>query len=165
LRRPLAGRGFHFGRRPDGATRTAERASALGRAIASASQGTISLTRPTLRGRVGRETWGVFGRAGECGDGSVEAEEAPQGKRSLRTLRRARPASEHYVTHPWDLANKRTRIPHFDNKWRIEETVAAPSASPPPVHLASRFHWRNLVAPVSSRAPRGHGHFGPGHEG
>src|SRR5205814_4645534 len=63
--------------------------------------------------------WGVFGvqNAAEAG---VEREEA-QGKRLATLAREA--GVEHYVYTSVGSADERTGIPHFDNKWRIEETV------------------------------------------
>ena len=45
-------------------------------------------------------------------------------RRRASVLRRwrARRAPNTSSTHPWDR-RERTGIPHFDNKWRIEETV------------------------------------------
>ena len=63
--------------------------------------------------------WGVFGvqTALEAG---VEREEA-QGKRLATLAREA--GVEHYVYTSVGSAQTRTGIPHFDNKWRIEDTV------------------------------------------
>jgi uncharacterized protein YbjT (DUF2867 family) len=90
--------------------------------------------------------WGVFGvqNAGEAG---VEREEA-QGKR-LATL--AREASvEHYVYTSVGSAHKGTGIPHFDNKWRIEETVRGLRFLSH-VILRPVFFMENLLAPFSFR--------------
>src|SRR4029077_12899792 len=88
--------------------------------------------------------WGVFGvqNAQEAG---VEGEEA-QGKR-LGTL--AREAGvEHYVYTAVGSANKQTGIPHFDSKWRIEETVRG-LRFPSHVILRPVFFMENLLAPFS----------------
>src|ERR1700689_62554 len=63
--------------------------------------------------------WGVFSvqNAGEAG---AEREEA-QGKR-LAALARGG-GGEHYVYTSVGSADKQTGVPHFDSKWRIEETV------------------------------------------
>src|SRR4029077_7790426 len=63
--------------------------------------------------------WGVFGVQNTL-EAGVEGEEA-QGQ-GLATLSRAT-GVEHYVYTSVGSADKRTGIPHFDNKWRIEETV------------------------------------------
>src|SRR5580698_9056408 len=88
--------------------------------------------------------WGVFGvqNAGEAG---VEREEA-QGKR-LATLAR-NTGVEHYVYTSVGSADKRTGVPHFDNKWRIEETVRG-LRFPTHVILRPVFFMENLTAPFS----------------
>ena len=88
--------------------------------------------------------WGVFGvqNAGEAG---VEREEA-QGKRLATLAREA--GVEHYVYTSVGSAHKRTGIPHFDNKWRIEETVRG-LRFPSHVILRPVFFMENLLAPFS----------------
>ena len=95
--------------------------------------------RPALAG-----AWGVFGvqNAGEAG---VEREEA-QGKRLATLAREA--GVEHYVYTSVGSAHKRTGVPHFDNKWRIEETVRS-LRFPSHVILRPVFFMENLVAPFS----------------
>jgi uncharacterized protein YbjT (DUF2867 family) len=88
--------------------------------------------------------WGVFGVQNSW-EAGVEREEA-QGKR-LATL--AREASvEHYVYTSVGSAHKRTGVPHFDNKWRIEETVRV-LRFPSHVILRPVFFMENLLAPFS----------------
>jgi uncharacterized protein YbjT (DUF2867 family) len=55
-----------------------------------------------------------------AGEAGAEREEA-QGKRLATLAREA--GVEHYVYTSVGSADKLTGIPHFDNKWRIEETV------------------------------------------
>ena len=88
--------------------------------------------------------WGVFGvqTASEAG---VEREEA-QGKRLATLAREA--GVEHFVYSSVGSAHKRTGIPHFDNKWRIEETVRG-LRFPSHVILRPVFFMENLVAPYS----------------
>src|ERR1700758_1052309 len=88
--------------------------------------------------------WGVFGvqNAGEAG---VEREEA-QGKRLATLAREA--GVEHYVYTSVGSAHKRTGIPHFDNKWRIEETVRG-LHFPSHVILRPVFFMENLLASFS----------------
>jgi uncharacterized protein YbjT (DUF2867 family) len=88
--------------------------------------------------------WGVFGvqNAGEVG---AEREEV-QGKRLAALAREA--GVEHYVYASVGSAHKRTGIPHFDSKWRIEETVRGLSF-PSHVILRPVFFMENLVAPFS----------------
>jgi uncharacterized protein YbjT (DUF2867 family) len=80
-----------------------------------------------------------------AGEAGVEREEA-QGKH-LATLARET-GVEHYVYTPVGSAHKRAGIPHFDNKWRIEETVRGLRF---PSHVIPRpvFFMKNLLAPYS----------------
>src|SRR4029077_5898446 len=111
----LQGKGFHLRgltRKPDG-----EPAAALSRQRVEVVKGDLD-DEGTLR-RALAGAWGVFGvqNALEAG---VEREEA-QGKRLATLAREA--GVEHYVYTSVGSAHKRTGIPHFDNKGRIEETV------------------------------------------
>ena len=113
--RALEGVGFNLRgltRKPD-----SEQAAALARQGVDIVKGDLD-DEATLR-RALAGVWGVFGvqNAGEAG---VEREEA-QGKR-LATLARA-VGVEHFVYTSVGSAHKGTGVPHFDNKWRIEETV------------------------------------------
>src|SRR5712675_458889 len=88
--------------------------------------------------------WGVFGvqNAGEAG---VEREEA-QGKRLATLAREA--GVKHYVYTSVGSPQKQTVVPHFDNKWRIEETVRG-LRFPSHVILRPVFFMENLLAPFS----------------
>jgi uncharacterized protein YbjT (DUF2867 family) len=88
--------------------------------------------------------WGVFGvqNGAEAG---VEREEA-QGKRLATLAREA--GVEHYIYTSVGSAHKQTGIPHFDNKWRIEETVRG-LRFPSHVILRPVFFMENLLAPFS----------------
>jgi uncharacterized protein YbjT (DUF2867 family) len=88
--------------------------------------------------------WGVFG-VQNTWEAGVEREEV-QGKR-LATLARE-VGVEHYVYTSVGSAHKRTGIPHFDNKWRIEETVRG-LRFPSHVILRPVFFMENLLAPYS----------------
>jgi uncharacterized protein YbjT (DUF2867 family) len=90
--------------------------------------------------------WGVFGvqNAGEAG---VEREEA-QGKRLATLAREA--GIEHYVYTSVGSAHKQTGVPHFDSKWRIEETVRG-LHFPSHVILRPVFFMENLLSPYSLR--------------
>src|SRR6266853_1358897 len=136
----LQGSGFSLRgltRNPD-----SERAAALARHGLDIVKGDLD-DEATLR-RALAGAWGVFGvqNAGEAG---VEREEA-QGKR-LATLAREADV-EHYVYTSVGSADKRTGVPHFDNKWRIEETVRG-LRFPSYVILRPVFFMENLVAPFS----------------
>jgi len=138
--RALHGAGFRLRgltRKPDG-----ERAAALARNGVEIIKGDLD-DEVTLRRAVAR-AWGVFGVQNSL-EGGVEREEA-QGKR-LATL--ARDAGvQHYVYTSVGSAHKRTGIPHFDNKWRIEETVRS-LRFPSHVILRPVFFMENLLAPFS----------------
>jgi len=136
----LKGTGFHLRgltRKPD-----SERAAALARQGIDIVKGDLD-DEVTLR-RALAGAWGVFGvqNAGEAG---VQREEA-QGKRLATLAREA--GVEHYVYTSVGSAHKRTGIPHFDNKWRIEETVRG-LRFPSHVILRPVFFMENLLAPFS----------------
>ncbi len=84
-------------------------------------------------------------RCAERGRGGVEREEA-QGKRLATLAREA--GVEHFVYTSVGSAHKKTGIPHFDNKWRIEETVRD-LRFPSHVILRPVFFMENLLAPFS----------------
>jgi len=136
----LQGTGFHL----RGLTRTpdSQRAAALARQGIDIVKGDLD-DEATLR-RALAGAWGVFGvqNAGEAG---VEREEA-QGKRLATLARQA--GVEHYVYTSVGSADKRTGVPHFDNKGRIEETVRG-LRFPSHVILRPVFFMENLVAPFS----------------
>jgi len=124
-------------RKPD-----SERAAALARRGVDIVKGDLN-DEATLR-RALAGAWGVFGVQNTL-EAGVEGEEA-QGK-CLATL--AREAGvEHYVYTSVGSANRQTGIPHFDNKWRIEETVRGLRF---PSHVIVRpvFFMENLLAPFT----------------
>ena len=86
--------------------------------------------------------WGVFA-VQNTWEAGVEKEEE-QGKRQARLAREA--GVQHYVYSSVGSAHKNTGIPHFDNKWRIEETVRGLNF---PSHVVLRpvFFMENLLAP------------------
>ena len=88
--------------------------------------------------------WGVFG-VQNTWEAGVEREEA-QGNRLATLAREA--GVEHYVYTSVGSAHKQTGIPHFENKWRIEETVRA-LGFPSHVILRPVFFMENLLAPYS----------------
>ena len=65
--------------------------------------------------------WGVFG-VQNTWEAGVEKEEA-QGKRLADAARAA--GVQHYVYTSVGSAHRKTGIPHFDNKWRVEEHIRA----------------------------------------
>jgi uncharacterized protein YbjT (DUF2867 family) len=136
----LQGTGFNLRgltRKPD-----SEQATVLARQGVDIVQGDLD-DEATLR-RVLAGVWGVFGvqNAGEAG---AEREEV-QGKRLATLAREA--GVEHYVYTSVGSADKQTGVPHFDSKWRIEETVRSLSF-PSHVILRPVFFMENLLAPFS----------------
>lgn len=85
--------------------------------------------------------WGVFG-VQNTWEAGVEKEEE-QGKR-LATLARET-GVQHYVYTSVGSAHKKTGIPHFDNKWRVEETVRS-LGFPSHVILRPVYFMENLLA-------------------
>src|SRR3954452_6273430 len=111
----LKGSGFNLRgltRKPD-----SEAAAALARHGVDIIKGDLD-DEATLR-RALAGAWGVFGvqNAAEAGAGREEE----QGKRLATLAREA--GVQLYVYTSVGSADKRTGIPHFDSKWRIEETV------------------------------------------
>src|SRR6202008_2726769 len=140
----LQGAGFHLRgmtRKPD-----SERAATLARRGVEVVKGDLD-DEATLR-RALSGAWGVFGvqNAAEAG---VEREEA-QGKRLAMLAREA--GVENYVYTSVGSADKRTGVPHFDSKWRIEETVRG-LRFPSHVILRPVFFMENLLAPYSLQGP------------
>ena len=136
----LQGSGFQLRgltRKPD-----SERAAALARRGVDVVKGDFDDEAALRRALSG--AWGVFG-VQNTWEAGVEREEA-QGKR-LATLARET-GIEHYVYTSVGSAHQRTGIPHFDNKWRIEETVRG-LRFPSHVILRPVFFMENLVAPFS----------------
>ena len=101
--------------------------------------------------------WGVFG-VQNTWEAGVEREEA-QGKRLATLAREA--GVEHYVYTSVGSAHKRTGIPHFDNKWRIEETVRG-LRFPSHVILRPVSFMENLLAPYSLQGNTLSSALGPG---
>src|SRR5689334_16746009 len=138
--RALQGGGFHLRgltRKPD-----SERAAALARDGVDVVKGDLD-DEATLR-RALAGAWGVFGVQNSW-EAGVEKEEV-QGK-LLATL--AREAGvQHYVYTSVGSAHKQTGIPHFESKFRIEETVRA-LGFPSHVILRPVFFMENLLAPYS----------------
>src|SRR6202795_3720583 len=138
--RALQGAGFNL----RGLTRTpdSERAAALARQGVDVVKGDLDDAATLHRALAG--AWGVFGVQNTL-EAGVQGEEA-QGKR-LATLARE-VGVEHYVYTSVGSAHQRTGIPHFDNKWRIEETVRG-LRFPSHVILRPVFFMENLLAPYS----------------
>ena len=115
-------------------------AKALARQGAEVVKGDLNDAESLRRALQG--AWGVFAvqNAWEAG---VEGEEA-QGKRITELARKA--GVEHYVYTSVGSAHRKTGIPHFDNKWRIEETVRGLDF-PSYVILRPVFFMDNFLSP------------------
>src|SRR5579862_1280732 len=138
--RALQGTGFTL----RGLTRTpdSQRAAALARQGVDIVKGDLNDEASLRRALAG--AWGVFAVQNPL-EGGVEREEA-QGKRLATLAREA--GVEHYVYTSVGSAHKETGVPHFDNKWRIEDTVRG-LRFPSHVILRPVFFMENLVAPFS----------------
>src|SRR5450631_2686833 len=111
----LRGSGFHLRgltRKPDSG-----RAAALARHGVDVVKGDLDDEASLRRALAG--AWGVFGVQNPL-EAGVEREEA-QGRRVATLAREA--GVGHYVYTSVGSAHKWTGIPHFDSKWRVEETV------------------------------------------
>lgn len=86
--------------------------------------------------------WGVFS-VQNTWEAGVEREEE-QGKRFAELARGK--GIQHFVYTSVGSANRNTRIPHFDNKWRIEETVRSLNF-PSYAVLRPVFFMENFLSP------------------
>ena len=86
--------------------------------------------------------WGVFA-VQNTWEAGVEKEEL-QGKRIAAIARNQ--GVQHFVYSSVGSADKETGIPHFDNKWRVEESVRA-LQFPSHVILRPVFFMENLQSP------------------
>src|SRR5881296_4513042 len=122
-------------RKPD-----SDAAKALARQGAEVVKGDLNDAESLRRALQG--AWGVFA-VQNTWEAGVEGEEA-QGKRIAELARKA--GVQHYVYTSVGSAHRKTGIPHFDNKWRVEETVRGLKF---PSHVIIRpvFFMENLLAP------------------
>jgi uncharacterized protein YbjT (DUF2867 family) len=86
--------------------------------------------------------WGAFA-VQNTWEAGVEGEEI-QGKRFAKAAREA--GVQHYVYTSVGSADRKTGIPHFENKFRIEETVRG-LGFPTHVILRPVFFMENLLSP------------------
>jgi uncharacterized protein YbjT (DUF2867 family) len=86
--------------------------------------------------------WGIWA-VQNTWEAGVEREEE-QGKRLAKAAREK--GVQHYVYTSVGSAQRQTGIPHFDNKWRIEETVRG-LKFPSHVILRPVFFMENLLGP------------------
>src|SRR6266513_4024995 len=132
-----------------------ERAAALARNGVDVVKGDLDDEASLRRALSG--AWGVFS-VQNTWEAGVEREEA-QGKRLAMLAREA--GVEHFVYSSVGSAHKKTGVPHFDNKWRIEETVRG-LRFPSHVILRPVFFMENLVAPYSLQGDTLSSALGPG---
>lgn len=134
----LLGKGFALRaltRKPDG-----EKARALANAGVDVVQGDLNDAASLQSALEG--AWGVYA-VQNTWDAGVEGEEE-QGKRIAALAKDA--GVEHFVYSSVGSAHRQTGIPHFDNKWRIEQTVRS-LGFPSTVILRPVFFMENLVSP------------------
>lgn len=86
--------------------------------------------------------WGVFA-VQNTWEAGVEKEEE-QGKRMAKLAREA--GVEHFVYSSVGSAHRATGIPHFDNKWRVEQTIRSLDF-PSYVIIRPVFFMENVVTP------------------
>lgn len=136
--RQLAGKGFELRamtRKPD-----SEAAQALAKLGCQIVQG--DLDDAESLGRALGGAWGVFAVQNTWEAGVAGEEE--QGKRIAKLAHEK--GVQHFVYSSVGSAHRKTGIPHFENKWRIEETIRA-AAFPSHVILRPVFFMENLPTP------------------
>jgi uncharacterized protein YbjT (DUF2867 family) len=136
--RALAGKGFRLRgmtRKPEG-----EAARALAAAGVEVVRGDLDDPASLKAALTG--AWGALG-VQNTWEAGVEKEEE-QGKRFATMAREA--GVQHFVYQSVGSAHRKTGIPHFDNKSRIEDTVRALNF---PSHVIIRpvFFMENLLSP------------------
>lgn len=139
LARHLAGHGFQLRgmtRKPDSPA-----ARALHDLGIMVVQGDLD-DAGSLRGALD-DCWGVFALQNTW-EAGVEREEE-QGKRLAALAHEA--GVQHYVYTSVGSAHRKTGIPHFENKWRIEEKVRE-LGFPSHVIIRPVFFMENLLSPL-----------------
>ena len=122
-------------RKPDGDA--AKAAAALGAEVVAGDLNDAASLERAVKG-----AWGVFA-VQNTREAGVEGEEE-QGKRLAKIAKDA--GVQHYVYTSVGSANRRTGIPHFENKFRVEETVKQ-LKFPSHVILRPVFFMENLPSP------------------
>jgi len=137
--RELAGKGFKLRamtRHPESDAAKAV-ASEAGAELVHGDLNDAASLKSALKG-----AWGVFG-VQNTWEAGVEGEEE-QGKRLASLAREA--GVQHYVYTSVGSADRKTGIPHFENKYRVEETVRA-AGFPSYVIFRPVFFMENLTSP------------------
>ncbi len=122
-------------RKPDGAP--AKALAALGAEVVAADLDDAASLERAVKG-----AWGVFA-VQNTWEAGVEGEEE-QGKRLAKVAKDA--GVQHFVYTSVGSANRKTGIPHFENKARVEETVKK-LGFPSHVILRPVFFMENLPSP------------------
>lgn len=117
-----------------------EKAKALGKRGAEVVQADLDDEASLRRALAG--AWGTFAMQNTW-EAGVEREEA-QGKRYARVAKEV--GVKHYVYTSVGSAHRNTGIPHFDNKYRVEQTVKE-QAFDSHVILRPVFFMDNLTSP------------------
>jgi uncharacterized protein YbjT (DUF2867 family) len=136
--RALAGKGFKIRaltRKPE--SDAAKALAKTGAEVVTGDLDDVTSLKKALQG-----VWGVFSVQNSW-EAGVEKEEE-QGKRLAKLAREA--GVEHFVYSSVGSAHRKTGIPHFDNKWRVEETVRG-LGFPSYVILRPVFFMENLTSP------------------
>jgi len=136
--RHLAGHGFTIRamtRKTD--SDAAKALAALGAQVVQGDLDNAGSLETALKG-----AWGAFA-VQNTWEAGVEGEEE-QGKRFATLARKA--GIQHFVYSSVGSAQRKTGIPHFDNKWRIEETIRG-LGFPSRVILRPVFFMENLTSP------------------
>ena len=137
--RALAGKGFALRamtRKPESDAARAV-AAATGAEIVRGDLDDAASLKNALHG-----TWGVFA-VQNTWEAGVEKEE-DQGKRIALLAKDA--GVQHFVYSSVGSAHRKTGIPHFDNKSRVEDTIRA-LGFPSHVILRPVFFMENLISP------------------
>ena len=117
-----------------------EKAQALAKLAAEIIQGDLddsaSLERAT------KDVWGVFA-VQNTWEAGVEKEQQ-QGIRFAEVSRKS--GVQHFVYSSVGSAHRNTGIPHFDNKWRVEETVRSLDF-PSYTIIRPAFFMENFISP------------------
>lgn len=136
--RELLARGYNvkaMTRKPEG-----EKAQALAKLAAEIIQGDLddsaSLEEAT------KDVWGVFA-VQNTWEAGVEKEQQ-QGIRLAEVSQKA--GVQHFVYSSVGSAHRNTGIPHFDNKWRVEETVRGLDF-PSHTIIRAAFFMENFISP------------------
>jgi uncharacterized protein YbjT (DUF2867 family) len=136
--RSLAGKGFRLRamtRKPQGDA--ARSLTALGADIVAGDLDDAESLEKALAG-----AWGVFAVQNTWEAGV--AQEEVQGKRLATVAKDA--GVQHFVYSSVGSAHRQTGIPHFENKWRVEDTVRR-LQFPSHVILRPVFFMENLTSP------------------